>query len=381
MLIGTNRSHLFTFVLFVVLPSWLLVTPCVGQVSEAAARISDTQADIIGDNAHNGEPDADPDDGGWDFIIDGTDDNAVHTASASPNNTIGVTSLGPLLDFAKNGNARSLVTCLDGFQSMLLLLGAPDKGPDYAFAELLSKITGSDFYAEAARDQFIAKMASFGGARGLAELIRDSRNSQNFDGLIPWDINWYVLSAFRLEKKFGNTPYDFRGDLLEFANVVEEDLTATPPFFDYTDPSEEGYNLGLAGALMTLKISRTGDRSLRDDIRARLIAQQNPSGAWPYNSAFPGDEEQTTAYAVIALSIFQDAEAQGAGADGSAFLVSVQASHGGWDLGGSGTEVTEVDSECAMAIARIAPSSFRAPPPTDQIQIRNPLGPVSPLDL
>jgi len=359
-----------------------LTRALVAQVPEAAARISNTQADIIGDNAHNGEPDSDPNDGGWDFIIDGTDAGAVHTASASPNNTYGITGLGALLDFVKNGTGRSLITCIDCFSGMVLQSGAPDRGPDYAFAEVLSKATASDFYAEVARDRWITKLASFGGARAFGELIRDSRHSQNFDGLIPWDINLYILSGVRLEKKFGNTPYDFRSDILEFANVIEEDLNATPPLFDHTDSAEEAYNLGLAGALMALKVSRTGDAALRDDIRSRLLAQQKPSGAWPYNDVFTGDDEQTTAYVIIAFSILgNDTVVRAAGADGSAWLVSVQAAHGGWDLGGSGTEVTEVDSECAVAIARIRPSTPLLGPPSRNADELHRQVPSTPLDL
>src|SRR5205814_3500454 len=77
-----------------------------------ADRLAALQADTIGDNARNGLADADPDDGGWDFIIAPT--ATEHSAAKSPTNLFGNIGLAAwaavVTDSAGN---RALVTQLD----------------------------------------------------------------------------------------------------------------------------------------------------------------------------------------------------------------------------------------------------------------------------
>src|SRR5262249_41853022 len=60
-------------------------------IGAAAARIAALQADTIGDNAHNGLVDSDPDDSGWDFII--SPSATQHSPAKSPTNLFGAIGL------------------------------------------------------------------------------------------------------------------------------------------------------------------------------------------------------------------------------------------------------------------------------------------------
>src|SRR5262249_22493662 len=146
------------------------------------------------------------DDGGWDFDI--PVDTTEHSATQSPENTYGVTAFGVLAPYiASHGrDPRLLMGALDTY---LGIERRPeiDSGPDFPFLIHLSSATGNTGFRELARARYDAKVAQFGSAQKLGESVRDARGRSGNDGLIPFDLGWYVLAALSLEITFPGHGY------------------------------------------------------------------------------------------------------------------------------------------------------------------------------
>ena len=342
-------------------------------IGAAADRLAALQADTIGDNAHNGVVDADPDDGGWDFILPPT--ATEHTAAKSPTNLFGNIGLvaWAAVDTGSAGN-RALVTALDAGLGMQRDPDI-DSAPDFVFGVLLAELADNPGFAEIARQHYDAKRAAFGGATGLGTAIRDGRHARHEDGLIAYDVGWLSISAAALDAAFPGAGYG--ADAQIYSQIVVDDLTAATPDFDLADPTEDSYVIGLAWSQVAA--ARVGAVDLFRDVRARLLDQQHDNGAWPTNAMAPGDDIQSTAIAVetIALTDRANRRARQAMRRGVRFLLDGQAANGGWP-DAVGNELPLVDGEILLgimlartaegrdgltpaAMARRAPSAASAP--------------------
>ena len=310
-----------------------------------ADRLAALQADTIGDNARNGLTDADPDDGGWDFIIAPT--ATEHSAAKSPTNLFGNIGLaawaGVVTDSAGN---RALVTALD---AGIAMQRDPDidSGPDFVFGVLLGELADNPGFAAVARAHYDAKRASKGDAAGLGAFIRDSRHAVKEDGLIPYDVGWFALAAAALDSAFPGAGYD--QDAATYAQIVVDDLTAAAPRFDFRDPGEEFYITGVSWAQVSA--AWLGERDLLRQIRTQLLSQQHADGAWPDSAASPGDDLQATAHALQTLALTDRGSASAGRAErrASRWLLGTQAASGGW-VDAMNHELPLVDADIAIGL-------------------------------
>jgi hypothetical protein len=343
-------------------------------IGAAAARLAALQADVTGDNARNGLDDTDPDDGGWDFIVEPT--ATQHSPAASPPNLFGAIGLGAWAA-VQSGSAgpRALVVALDAGTGMQRNPEI-DSPPDFVFGVLLADLADNPGFAELARQRYDARLAAVGGAAGLGTLIRDDRHASNDDGLIPYDLGWLVLGASALDAVFPDAGYDRDADT--YATIVVEDLTAASPRFDLEDPGEEFYITGLAWSQVAS--FRLRDQDLRQRARTLLLEQQGDSGAWGANTAHPADDLQATAHALQALAITGPSQlTRRAMRRAARWLLDQQVASGGWpDAAANELPLVDADIMLGLVLARLesdpdvfapkslagtpAPSSSRAAP-------------------
>jgi hypothetical protein len=314
-------------------------------IGAAAARLAALQADTTGDNARNGLNDTDPDDGGWDFIVPAS--ATQHTATASPTNLFGAIGLAAwaAVDTGNAGN-RALVVALDAGTGMQRNPDI-DSAPDFVFAVLLAELADNAGFADVARQHYDAKRAAAGGAAGLGTLIRDSRHAAHEDGLIPYDLGWFILGAAALDSAFPNAGYDHDADT--YAGIVVGDLTAATPRFDFRDPTEGFYVTGLAWSQVAS--AWLHQRALFRQVRAQLLGQQHADGAWGTNAAEPADDLQSTAHALQTLALTGQSTEQTRRAERRAarWLLHGQAASGGWP-DASNIELPLVDADIVLGL-------------------------------
>lgn len=322
-------------------------------ISLAVDRLSALQADITGDNARNGTPDDDPEDGGWD--VDVMLSTTQHSIDPSPENTYGITALGLIRAWKRVGRSPRCVITISDAAAGMLARPEVDTGVDFAFLLLTGGLLGDPSYKPEARARWDAKMTSVGGPSALAQSIITGRHAQGFDGLIPWDINLWVMSSFFLEKSFPGQGYRQQGQIM--AQAIFNDLFSVSPNFDKDDPNEAFYHLGLVGAHLAFRLTRQFAAEA-EVIRFNLASRQDLAGWWAIDGQFPGPHVQTTAWAVTSLYLFaNDPFYFDSAQRGTNYLASVQDANGGWNLGG-GDENTEVNGEAILALALFPPSSF-----------------------
>jgi hypothetical protein len=310
-----------------------------------ASRIADLQADTIGDNAHNGLTDADPDDGGWDFTLPAA--ATAHTANPSASNCFGATALGPWAAIrAGASGVRSVQTLLDAGVGMQ---NDPDvdSAPDFVFGVLLAELADNRGFAEIARQHYDAKRAAAGGALGLGHLIRDSRHAANNDGLIPYDLGWMMLGAAALADAFPSAGY--RADADTYARIVVEDLTSASPRFDINNAHERFYVTGLSWSLVAA--SWLGADATLREARTLLLDEQRGDGAWGWNADQPAADLQSTAHALQTLSLSGSIRGRSSTAArrGARWLLGQQASSGGWP-DATHNELPLVDAEIMLGL-------------------------------
>ncbi len=331
-------------------------------IIKTADRLVALQADITEDNAGNGDPDGDPDDGAWDWIIPDTSTGYVGTGT-SPENLYGVTGSCILEAYKINPKASYMTAMVDVYT------GANprpevDSGPDMPFLVELSKMTGNSVYASLAKARYDTKVTSYGDynidsqidAKDLAEKIRDARNSQGWDGLIPWDIHLFVEAALALNEYYPGQGYDQDASIM--VDVVFDDMTGSPGYFDPTDSTENAYLLGLVGGIegfvKTGKyiVGSISAKSLKDT----LMSYQEVTGEWkePTDPTDHLTTVQTTAYAVMALMTYIGSDEASAARKGAEWLISDQNTNGGWS---GSDECPEIDSEAAQALAASRPTA------------------------
>jgi len=340
-----------------------IVSPLVYEtaVVKTADRLVALQADITEDNAGNGSPDDDPDDGGWNWLIDETATGYVGTGPSSEN-LYGITALGILKTYKINPKPTYMTALMDVYTGVNSRPEV-DSAPDFTFLVKLSQLTGNPVYAELARERYQTKISSVGDYNGdgevnatdIAEYIRDVRHSQGYDGMIPWDINFYVQAALALDSYYSGEGYD--QDAIAMADVIYQDMTGDPGYFEHpVDQWFYYYVLGLSGALQAFTSTGThltGSFSA-EEIKNFLIENQSNDGSWNSTSYWDGTnwywaypDVQSTAYTVMALISYGDSASISAATKAADWLISKQNPNGGWTIS---SECPEVDSEVAQAI-------------------------------
>ncbi|HET9932342.1 MAG TPA: hypothetical protein VFQ35_16675, partial [Polyangiaceae bacterium] len=167
-------------------------SPVRAAIGSAAERLCDLAADRVGDPAHNGASDDDPDDGAWDWVLSPT--ALSHSPAASPENLYGSVALGPWaalrLGLAEMRNRQTLYNAFAGARANPNV----DSPPDFVFLSLLGDVvTGAA--PRLAKARYDAKVAQAGGARALASSIRDAHAASATDGLVAYDLAWLALAA------------------------------------------------------------------------------------------------------------------------------------------------------------------------------------------
>ena len=330
-------------------------------IVKASDRLVALQADITEDNAGNGAPDDDPDDGGWNWLIDETATGYVGTGPSSEN-LYGITALGILKTYKINPK-ETYMTAMEDAYTGANNRPEVDSAPDFIFLVKLSQLTGNPVYAELARERYQTKISSVGDYNGdgevnatdIAEYIRDVRHSQGYDGMIPWDINFYVQAALALNSYYPGEGYD--KDAIAMAEVIYQDMIGNPGYFIH--PVNQWfyyYVLGLSGALQAFTSTGThltGNFSA-EEIKNFLIENQSNDGSWNSTSYWDGTnwywaypDVQSTAYAIMALISYGDSASISAATKAADWLISKQNPNGGWTVS---SECPEVDSEAAQAI-------------------------------
>jgi hypothetical protein len=326
---------------------------------DGSSRIVHLQADVTADNAGNGNPDTDPDDGGWDLLV--TTSATAHTPSPSALTTYGVTSIGMALALQRNAaTTNALVACLGAYQNMASN-PAIAAGPDPVFLFLMRRLTQDTTFADAARAKWDAAIQSLGNGdvEAAGRAIKQARIDQGTPDLYPWDMCWFVISATRLDHLFPGQGFALSASLL--SQIVLNDLISPSPTFDVTATNRDFYDLGLAGALLSLRVTNISP-SQSNSLLTRLIARQNPDGSWGFSDLQPTGNIQSTAYSIIACRLFRpNAAARTAREAASNYLASIQAVNGGFPFDTNGMEVPEADSEALLAIFFVPPTAPFAP--------------------
>lgn len=324
------------------------------------------------------------DDGGFPWVAPGT--------GISYTNLLGVTAMGILKAWELNPEAeyetalaKAYDYCVDKPPAYTDVGGkwkettaGVDSFPDITFliwlseaaagdASLLAEINtlqdpdiAADDIASLAKERWDDRVDHLGAtppseegtATALAETIRDARHSQNYDALIPWDLETGVKAALVLDGYYAGQGYDQQA--VDIAEVIYDSIDdGGDVYFDSTDTSQEDYIAGLTGGIEAFR-----EANLHLDKAAELVtlllAEQQLGGYWDYYGASPATMSvQATAYAIMALQDY-NTEAVTATWQAAAWLSSSQKLDGGWySEGGSGDEYGEIDSEAAWALAQL----------------------------
>ncbi len=316
------------------------------------------QADITEDNAAN-DPEVDPDDGGWDFLL--TAPNYTHTASASSLNIYGATVQGAYRAYLQTPSASLLATLADAANG---IMNNPSihSGPDLVFLINYSALVSGPTYAATAKARYDARIAFYGDAASLAASIRDARAGQGYaNGIIPWDVAPWVVTAQLLDGLYSGLGYDAQADAM--AEVLYQDsYLVNPGDFDidtdngwdptYTDTNFYWYNLGISGLIDSFRASNTHTSEI-PDLVARILASQTSEGAicGSYGVHANDEDWQSTAYATLSLAALDQATYQMDINRMAYFLAATQdAVHGSWTFSDD-THITEIGGECTAAVS------------------------------
>lgn len=275
-------------------PRWARVALRAG-----AERLCDLQADRTEDNAGNGLDDADPEDGGWDWLL--PLDATEHLPGDSPENLYGATALGLWAARQALGFDARYVTAQRDAASGAALRPEVDSPPDFVYLVLLAEQTRDRSYAELARARYDARRALAGSATAYATSILEQRHENNADGLIAYDLTWLALGARALAAAFPRQGYGRDAD--DIASVVAADLGGSPGYFDRNDPTERYYTQGLAWSLVALANAPGDASALRGEVTGALLALATDDGGWGWSGDYPAADLQATAHVVQAFAL------------------------------------------------------------------------------
>ena len=202
-------------------------------LTSGANYLKHAQADITEDNAGNGNPDLDPEDGGWDWSL--TSPNFIHTAAASPTNIYGATAMGLYYAYLETSDATYLTAMTDA-ANVMSANPSIRSASDLIFLMRFQDLPGvtPDIYQNAAKAKFDGRITTYGSATALAQKIRDVRAGQGYEnGIIPWDIGAWAVAAQMLAQKFPSDPYDYAQAADDIAEVIYQDsYMQNPGYFN-----------------------------------------------------------------------------------------------------------------------------------------------------
>lgn len=320
-----------------------------------------TQADVTEDNAENGNPDIDPEDGGWDWVL--TYPTVNHSSSASPKNIYGATALGLYYAYLDTNDATYMIAMTDAANVMIADSGIRS-GSDLVFLMLyddLPSVSGTT-YQDSAKIKYDNRITIYGSATALAQYIRDARYSQGYpNGIIAWDIGIWGRVASMLYDRYGGS---YNTDADDIAEVIYQDsFMDNPGYFDIYD--DQGwdptygnvnywwYTLGITGLIDAFTYSNTHTSELTTLIGILIACQYGggSGGAFSFSyGANTNDEDwQSTAYAVISLAHYDQSTYQTAINKAFTWVLLTQHSCGGW-VYSDNTHYPEIGGECTSAL-------------------------------
>jgi hypothetical protein len=338
-------------------------------MTEGADYLQQMQADVTEDNAGNGtdgvdESPDDPDDGGWDWVVNTPTQPFFHTTSASPPNIYGATAQGAYYAYLEASDAGHFTTMTDAADELITTRHGYRTAGDIIFLlnyQDLPAVAGTA-YADSAKAKFDGRIAVYGTAQALAEYIRDVRNSQGYgNGIIGWDIGAWVVAAAMLADAYPGDPYDYADAADDMADVLWEDsFNDNPGYFDvddddgwdptYTDKNFWWYTLGLTGLIDAFSAADVHTDEIDGLITRLLDSQYSQGGISGSYGAHADDEDwQSTAYAAITLGKYDKATYQREINKMGYYMAATQDASGGW-VYSSGNHYPEVGGECTAGL-------------------------------
>jgi len=324
------------------------------------------QADITEDNAGNGDPDQDLEDGGWDWVSTVFE----HSAGTSPTNIYGATAQGLYRAYLASGDAAYFTAMTDAADFMAAS-GPDDPGGIRSAADVifllnyagLPAVTTPSTYQNATVTIWNRHLTVYGSATAFAEYIRDARAGQGYaNGIIPWDIGAWALALSMMDGVFPGSGYDTDAD--DTAEVLWQDsFNGAPGYFDPDGHSQGAvddwsntdyywYALGITGLIDAFVAAdvHTGEIA---GLQTLLLECQYDDGAFSFqygaDPSFDDTDWQATGYACITMG----ARLSGLEAEINAaawWLAATQDASGGF-VYGTGNHYPEVGGESTAGMS------------------------------
>jgi len=344
-------------------------------VKKAGNRLTALQSDITEDNAGNGNPDIDPEDAGWNWVVTGKTSWYDDDSGQSSVNLYGVTAVGLLDAFSFSGEAKHSTAAYDVARFMTnVSWGSPSSGGfwnggtigvrvyyfgysfDYKFLMRYSDLLGVSNYSTYAKSAWNWQKINI-------TRYGDGNQSQIFEtlynewvpsyGAVAWQASDYGLAALEM----GDASW-----AKNMAIVVNNNMT------NILADADEYRVIGWGKALeLLVKVNSTTYASSITSLKNNLETSQLASGCWDAGNS--EGSAQDTAYAVLGLIAADDLLPAKKGVD---CLVTNQLANGGWGT----TEYSETDSEALQAIAALLKTGEAAISPKVVSVILSPPSPV-----
>jgi hypothetical protein len=331
------------------------------------------QADITEDNAGNGFPDIDPEDGGWDWIL--TVPAFSHTAAASPPNIYGTTAIGLYRAYQVTSDASYFTAMTDAANAIVAdpLSRSASNLIFLMYYDDLPSVAGTT-YQDAAKAKFDARITAYGGATALAQYIRDARGiTQGYpNGIIAWDIGAFVVVAAMLEDRYPADPYDYAQATDDMAEVIYQDsFMDNPGLFDivddagwdptYANVNYWWYTLGITGLIDAFQVSGNHTAEIPALI-ARVTASQYATGAVSGSYGAHEDDEdwQSTSYSAMSLGRVNQALYQLEINSMACWTLTTQDASGAY-VYSNGTHYPQTAGECTAGVYFSTPDATIGP--------------------
>jgi flagellar hook capping protein FlgD len=327
------------------------------------------QSDITEDNAENGNPDSDNNDGGWDW------ESLIyeHSTSPSPPNLYGATANGLYQAYQIVPNIETFTSMKDAADYIVAagpanIRSAADQVYLLNFASL-PEVTNPSYYTDGARAMWQYRLDNYGGtATSFAEGLRDYRGTTGWpNGIIPWDLAPYVESLMVMESLFPGNNYGT--DAAEIVEVIYQDsFNGSPGYFEphghnkgwdatWSNNDYWFYSAGVAGIIRAFETSGMYLSEI-PALEAVMLECQYDSGAFSYQygaeTSIDDADWQCTAYATMCLYENLDKTPDNLAALYSAGVwMESTMNPGGGFVYSDGTHLPEIGGECAAALSYV----------------------------
>lgn len=327
------------------------------------------QADITEDNAGNGDPDTDPNDGGWDWSTTIFE----HGAAGSPPNLYGVTANGMFQTYQFAPTAELFIAMQDAADHIVATGPAAIRSAsDITFLvdfATLAGVADPAYYIAGADAIWQYRLTTYGTATDFALYLLDWRATANgSNGLVAWDVGAQATAVQRLSDASGGI-YDADAD--DIAEVLYQDALGAPLHFDvygacqgaiedYSNPRFFWYTLGISRLIEVFIVTdtHTGELPL---LQSTMMECQYDwgafSGSYGADPTFNDAGDQDTAYACMTLALMEPTAATLESLSYAAYVLSYWQDVSGGQVYGDGSHYPEVGGECtaAMALAYMNP--------------------------